>query len=221
MAVSNLLEHEKVFLSDQEGIKKAIEVLNNGGVAILPADTVYGFFTCATNFDSIERVYNIKHRERRKPFVIYTNKEKVNEVVYINDYAQKFIDTLWPQALSLILPKKPIIPDWFTDLPTVGVMTAQNPVLSEVLKSVVHPIIGTTCNISGELELKKAEEVFRFIDQVDILLADDTIPIYNKPSTMIDCSVAPPKVIRISSLSVEEVQAVVPEVQVDLDRRIK
>lgn len=217
---SDLLNHPKVLEATQENINKAIEIVSNGGVAILPADTVYGFFTTATRFESVERVYQIKQRERRKPFVIYTNKDKVGGVVKLNDVANKLITNVWPQALSLILPKNDNIPDWFTNhQSTVAVMTAQNPVVAQLIAGVNEPVLGTTCNISGEPELKKATEVFQFIDEVDILIADDSIPIYNKPSTMIDCTTSPPKIARLSSLTLEELQTVIPELDIDLERR--
>lgn len=215
------MKENKVFEVNDESIAKAVEVISKGGVAILPADTVYGFFGSAVNLESVNRVYQIKKREKRKPFVIYTNKEKVHNVAEVNDYAQKYIDSLWPAALCLIVNKKPIISDYFTDNnPTVGVMTAQNEVISRVTKEVDEPIFGTTCNISGEPEIKKAEELMGFVDQVDIMLSGDHIPIYNKPSTIINCIVSPPKIIRLSSLSHEEIKKVTPELEMDLSLRL-
>ncbi|MWC26879.1 L-threonylcarbamoyladenylate synthase [Paenibacillus sp. MMS18-CY102] len=220
MNANALINHPKVFRSDEEGIARAIEVLSQGGVAILPADTVYGFFASAVRQPSVERVYQIKNREKRKPFVIYTNEQKVRDIVHMNVYGEKLVTEAWPKALSLILQKQDIIPDWFTNnQSTLAVMTAQNKVVSRVIAEVSEPILGTTCNLSGEPEMKTAEEVFQFIDQVDILIADDSIPIYNKPSTMIDCTVNPPKIARLSSLTLEELQEIIPELDIDLSRR--
>ncbi|ADG06899.1 L-threonylcarbamoyladenylate synthase [Kyrpidia tusciae] len=217
---SDLFRHPKVFASDEEGIAKAVEVLSVGGVAILPADTVYGFFASAVQREPVERVYRIKQREKRKPFVIYTNEKKVRDIVEVNETAERLIELVWPKALSLILPKRDIIPDWFTNFQrTLAVMTAQNRIISRVIAEVDEPIFGTTCNMSGEPELKKAEEVIRFIDQVDMMIADDNIPIYNKPSTMVDCTVAPPKIARLSSLSYDELKEIIPDLEIDLGRR--
>ena len=221
MCSDTLFHHPKVYASDERGIAKAVEVLSAGGVAILPADTVYGFFASAVRRESVERVYRIKNREKRKPFVIYTNREKVAGIVELNETAERLIERIWPKALSLILPKKPAVPDWFTNhQPTVAVMTAQNRVVARVIAEVGEPILGTTCNLSGEPELKKAEEVFRFIDDVDVMIADDAIPVYNRPSTMVDCTVWPPKIARLSSLSYEELKEVIPELEIDLGRRL-
>ena len=206
----------------EESIEKAVEIINNDGVVILPADTVYGLFAKATSKSAVERVYEVKKRERRKPFVIYTNKDKVSDICQMNDTSKKLVEEIWPQALSLILPKKDIIENWFTqDRPTVAVMTAQNALISEVIKRVNAPVLGTTVNISGEPEMKKFTEVEIFKEQVDLIYDNDQLIIYNKPSTMVDCTISPPKVARLSSLSVEQLQNTIPEIDLGLERRIK
>jgi len=211
----------EIIYSVDQGVERAIEVINNGGVAILPADTVYGLFAKATCKEAVERVYSIKKREMRKPFVIYTNKNKVGDVCKINGTAKSFIDSVWPKALALILPKRESVPDWFTnDMETVAVMTAQNELITKVIGGVEAPIFGTTVNISGEPELKTGEGVMPFIDQVDLLVHKDDLIVYNKPSTMVDCTVTPPKIARLSALSVDLLKRVVPDLQVDLKRRI-
>ncbi|OAD21260.1 Sua5/YciO/YrdC/YwlC family protein, partial [Candidatus Thiomargarita nelsonii] len=118
---NDIFNHPKIFPSNEDGIRRAVNIVNNGGVVILPADTVYGFFCSAVRREAVERVYQSKQREKRKPFVIYTNKDKVSEVVELNEIAQHLINELWPKALSLILHKKAIIADWFTqNNPTVA-----------------------------------------------------------------------------------------------------
>jgi len=212
----------KVVDSSQKNISLAIDIINQGGVVILPADTVYGFFASATNQKAVERVYKIKAREKRKPFVIYTNANKVNKIGELNSTSKKLINKFWPKALSLVVKKKEIIPDWFTNNgPTVAVMTAQNKVISKIIEEVNEPILGTTCNISGEPELKKAHEVYRFIEDVDLIIADDNIPIYNKPSTMINCLKEPAEIIRVSSIPEEEIWKVIPDAITNLQGAIK
>ncbi len=214
-------QHPKILDSSAENVCHAIKVVENGGVAILPADTVYGIFARSDMHDTVERVYSIKKREKRKPFVIYTNAEKVEMIAYVNDIGRKFINQVWPKALSLILPKRPIISNWFThNKDTIAVMTARNFIISSLVKNIKYPILGTTVNISGEPELKKGIDIIRFVDEVDVIIIDDTIPIYNKPSTMIDCTLNPPRIARLSSLTLRELQKIVPELQVDLSRKI-
>jgi L-threonylcarbamoyladenylate synthase len=221
MNPTNIYAHPKVFHSDSSGINSAIKCIDKGGIAILPADTVYAVFARADIPETVERVYNIKKRERRKPFVIYTNKEKVKDIVHINPSARLLIDRVWPQGLSLILPKKPLINDWFTHgLSTVAVLTAQNKVIVEVVREVSAPIFGTSVNVSGDPEVKTAAEIMPFIDQVDMLIADDSLPIYNQASTMLDCTVDPPKIARLTSISLEYLRTIIPEIGIELSRRI-
>ena len=109
--------------------------------------------------------------------------------------AARLIDAFWPEALCLVLPKKPTIPDRFTGgLATIAVMTAANPVISGVVSGVDAPLFGTTVNYSGEPSIRFAADAAEFFDRVDVTIGDDSIPVYHKSSTMVDCTVDPPAV---------------------------
>ena len=221
MNTTDMYDHPKVYRSDREGIEAAISCIERGGITILPADTVYAIFARVDLPETVERVYNMKKRERRKPFVIYTNKEKVNDVAALNGVARTLINQVWPQALSLILPKKKTIPDWFTqNLQTVAVLTARNSVITEVTKRISAPIFGTSVNVSGEPEVKTAAEILPFIDHVDLFVADDAIPIYNEASTMVDCTIDPPKIARLTCLSLDYLKGIIPNIEIEFSRKI-
>lgn len=205
----------------EEAVDAAVDALENCGVALLPADTVYGFFGRADDRGSMERVYEIKQRDRGKPFALYTNELEMSNWVHLNATAQKLVTEFWPQALSLVLPKREdTIPDWFGGgTPTVGVLTATNPLITAVIERVNGPLFGTTVNYSGEPSITLAEEAKGFLDVVDVMVGDDSIPIYNRSSTIVDCSVDPPAVIREDAIPIDDLRAVIPDIYVDLGRR--
>jgi L-threonylcarbamoyladenylate synthase len=203
-----------------EAIEAATRVLATGGVALLPADTVYGFFGRADDPGATERVYDIKKRDRGKPFVLYTNAEQVGRWAEVTPVAARLIDAFWPEALCLVLPKKPTIPDRFTGgLATIAVMTAANPVISGVVSGVDAPLFGTTVNYSGEPSIRFAADAAEFFDRVDVTIGDDSIPVYHKSSTMVDCTVDPPAVIREEAIPAAAVREVVADLTVDFTRR--
>lgn len=203
-----------------EAIRKCIDSLSEGGVALLPADTVYGFFGRADVPDAVERVYEIKQRDRGKPFVVYTSQGQVRRWADVSSVAEQLIQRFWPAALALILNKTDAIPDWFTNgSPTVAVMTASNPLISGVVDGLDGPLFGTTVNYSGEPSIKKAAEATQFFDAVDVMVADDTIPIYNASSTIIDCTVWPPVIVREEAIPADAVRAVLPNVGINFTRR--
>lgn len=178
------------------------QCVDNGGVVLFPADTVYGFFGNALDSRSYERVYEIKKRERRKAFVVYTVASQVKDIVYLNPMAQRLIERFWPnEALALVLPKKDIISDIFTDgKDTVAVMSASGEFISEVLHHSNTIIFGTTCNISGMPEITKIDDAIEFADQVDIAVGGDNFLKHSIPSTIVDCTGPEPRIIRESAI---------------------
>jgi L-threonylcarbamoyladenylate synthase len=205
---------------DAEGIAAVVEVIRGGGVAVLPTDTVYGFFGDALNRAAVERVYEIKHRDRGKPFMVHTNAEKVGQWAHITPSAKAIIDAVWPRPLGMVMRRSDVIPAWFTGgLDTVAVMTNANPVMGGVVGALECPVFGTTLNYAGEPEIRTIAGAQEFADVVDIMLAADGISVHEKPSSIIDCTTEPPAAIRISATPLDELLEIVPDLQVDLSRR--
>jgi len=204
----------------QEAIAFTTSVLSRGGIAILPGDTVYGFFGRIDLPKTVERLYAIKHRERQKPLVIYTNNAKVAKWVEINTTARVLIDAFWPQALSLVLPRKIGLQDWCqSNIRTQAVMTAKNPLITAIIDGLESPIFGTTVNVSGDQSIKTAHEATRFLDDVDVMIADDDTPVYNQSSTMVDCTIEPPVIIREEAISADKIREIIADVRIDFGLR--
>lgn len=191
------------FLNPTEKVARRVaNCIEDGGVALFPADTVYGFFGNALDSKSYERVYEIKKRERRKPFVVYTDIARVEEIAYLNPMARKLIERFWPhEALALVLPKRDIISDIFTDgKTTIAVMSAGGEFVSEVIRACNSVIFGTTCNISGMKEITRIDDARNFADQVDFAVGGDQLLKHSVPSTIVDCTGDEPKIIRESAI---------------------
>jgi L-threonylcarbamoyladenylate synthase len=203
-----------------EAVDAAVRALSDGGVALMPADTVYAFFGRADDPLSTERVYAIKQRDRGKPFVLYTNLAKVERWAEITPVADRLIEAFWPRALALVLPMRSSIPDWFTNgLESIAVMTATNPVISAVVERVDAPLFGTTVNYSGEPSITTGAAAVEFANRVDVMVADDSKLVYNCSSTIVDCTVTPPAIIREEAIPAEQVRRVIADVAVDFARR--
>lgn len=203
----------------QAAVDEAVAALNAGGVTLLPADTVYGFFGRCDIKESTERVYDIKQRDRGKPFGVYTNERKVEQWVQMNDNARLLMKTFWPKAMTVILPHTDALPDWFTGIGTVGVLTAANPLITEVIERVDGPIFGTTVNYSGEPSIIHATDAMHFLDKVDVMIGDDSIIVYNESSTIVDCTIDPPAVIREGVVATADIARVIDGLGIDFSRR--
>lgn len=203
----------------RQAVDDAVTTLGSGGVVLMPADTVYGFFGRADMLQPTERVYEIKRRDRGKPFGIYTNEEKVSRWAVLNPNAQALINTFWPKALTIVLPHTEALPSWFTKIGTVGVLTAANPLLSEVIARVDGPVFGTTVNYSGEPSIIHSSDALEFLGKVDCMIGDDSIIVYNESSTIVDCTTQPPAVIREGVVPTTAIAEVLEGLLVDFSRR--
>jgi L-threonylcarbamoyladenylate synthase len=200
-------------------INATVEALSRGGVAILPADTVYDFFGRADVPESVDRVYAIKKRDRGKPFMLYTNREQVAKWADVTVMARRLIDAVWPRPLGLVLNKTSSVPGWFTGgSPTLAVVTASNEIVAPVTEQVAGPLFATTVNYSGEKIVRNGDEAMGFARYVDVFVADDAQVLYNRPSTIVDCTISPPAIIREGTIPAEVISEIAPEVTFDPSR---
>lgn len=202
-----------------EAIDATVEALCRGGLVILPADTVYDFFGRADVSESVNRVYDIKKRDRGKPLMLYTNRDQVAKWAELTPRARQLIDAVWPQPLGLVLHKTSAIPGWFTGgSSTLAVVTASNAIVAPVTDRVAGPLFGTTVNYSGEKTVQNGDEATAFAHYVDVFVADDTQVIYNRPSTIVDCTVSPPAIIREGTIPAGVISEIAPDVTFDPSR---
>lgn len=190
-----------------ESIQKAIEILQNGGVVIFPTDTVYGVGCRLDNPQAIEKVYKIRNRPQEKAVLAV-----VDSVVMAEKYLQpipevvrsKLLEKYWPGGLTVVLPcKTEVVPSIArAGGETLAVRQTSHPVLSKIISEVGVPLIAPSANFSGE----KTPVSFEALDPKFTALADYVLEGQcggDKPSTIIDCSVTPWRIIREGAVNVE------------------
>ena len=132
-------------------MKEIVEVIKNGGVVIMPTDTIYGIIADATNEKAIQKVYEMKKRNENKPMLMLVNGIKMlNQYVSsINDIENKLIDELWPGALTIIFNKKNVSDLLTGGLDTVGIRYPDNELLINIMNELNVPLLSTSVNVSG------------------------------------------------------------------------
>lgn len=133
-------------------MKEIVEVIKNGGVVIMPTDTIYGIIADATNEKAIQKVYEMKKRNENKPMLMLVNGIKMlNQYVSsINDIENKLIDELWPGALTIIFNKKNVSDLLTGGLDTVGIRYPDNELLINIMNELNVPLLSTSVNVSGD-----------------------------------------------------------------------
>jgi len=204
-------------------IQQAVEIIENGGVVILPADTIYGIYGNALSEESIERVYRIKGRKRSKPFGIVSTKSKIADIVQLNPLSVELVDRCWPAPISLIAPKNnEIIPFFFSGAEAgLLVVSASNEVLTGIVERCQVPIFSTTCNLAGEDEARTVEDLERFRPLVDLVIENDFFEFAGTPSTIVNTMGDQPIVIREGAYPVEQIMARIDGIKVDCNSLIQ
>ncbi len=89
---------------DKKGIENASQIINQGGIAIFPTDTVYGIGCNPYNKDSVRKIYEIKSRDISKPFpVLVYSKDIAKKIVVFDEFTKKIVERFWPGPLTIIL----------------------------------------------------------------------------------------------------------------------
>lgn len=127
-------------------IKKAVEVLRDGGIIIYPTDTVYGLGCDLSNKKGIEKIYELKKRNRKQPLsFVCSDLKHISEYAKVTDYAYKTMKRLLPGAYTFILEASRLVPKII--LPkrsTTGIRVPDNEICLSLVKELGQPIISTS-----------------------------------------------------------------------------
>ena len=187
-----------VLPADQpDAIRQAVKVLIDGGTVVFPTDTVYGLASHAFSADAVEKLFQIKERERGKPIAILLgSKDQLNDVAtQISPQTLDLAARFWPGALTLVVPRQPDLPANLSPYPTLGVRIPDHPAALALLNA-AGPLAVTSANLSGMANTTTAEEVLDQLDgRVDLLLDGGNTP-GGMPSTVVDMTGPEPIVLR-------------------------
>lgn len=180
-----------------EAIPAALEVIASGGTVVFPTDTVYGLASSAFSSEAIEKLFEIKIRERGKPIAVLLG--SVGQLKDVTNNPSQAAITLaekhWPGALTLVVPCHPQMPKTLSPLPTLGVRIPDHPVALALLQS-AGPLAVTSANLSGEENATTAQKALSQLDgRVDLILDGGQTP-GGVPSTVVDMTGETPKVLR-------------------------
>lgn len=190
-------------------IFQAITVLERGGVIVCPTDTVYGLAANACDWNAVEQLFKIKKRPMTKPIaVLARNMKWVREIAIVPAKLEDVLSKIWPGAVTVLLPKKKIIPAIVTaKLPNVGVRIPDFPFLDKLFSKFGYPLAATSANMSGEEatgNINKMVEVFKNeVWKPDLILDAGNLQ-KSAPSTILDLSKIKPKVLRVGPSKPEQ-----------------
>lgn len=184
-------------------INSAINRLSEGKILACPTDTVYGLVARIDNRESVERIFQIKGREKDKPFPVFVRDiEMAKEIAEISSLQQEFLNSVWPGKVTAILKSKGKI---LRELELNGTIAVRVPNYEFLESLLTQPLSGTSANLSGYPSISDSKEILnQFEDREfkpDVLIdagkLEDSLP-----STIVDMTKEPIKVVRKGAITI-------------------
>ncbi len=153
------------------------ETLDNGGVIAYVTDTVWGLGALPSSEAGVKKIYQIKKREAKKPLILMSS-EVENLLPYVkplNEKAKTLIKKHFPGALTLVLEKTELAPDYMTsNFDTVGIRVPNNKVFQEICECISGKVLATTsANLSHEPSAKTYEQALLNMEgKADLIIED-------------------------------------------------
>jgi L-threonylcarbamoyladenylate synthase len=182
-----------------EVVQQAVEALRRGGLVVFPTDTLYALGADALAADAIERVLLVKGRHRGKPLsILVPSVEAIVALgVSLGDGVRDLMQAFWPGPLTVVVKTPGRFPAALTAATgTIGLRIPGGVVAQSMLAAFGGPIIGTSANKAGGADPADAKTVQRALGgQIDLILDGGRVAL-GVPSTVIDCSVEPARLLR-------------------------
>ena len=191
----------------EENIFRAGQLIKRGEIVAFPTETVYGLGANAFDVEACKKIYAAKERPADKPLTLHVATfEMIEQIAEINLAAEKLIEKFLPGPLTIILPKKEIVPDFVTcNSKSVGIRFPNNKIAQDLIKIADVPIAAPSANISGKNPPVTAQEVFDNLNgRLEIILDGGKCDV-GISSTVLDISTGVPKILRQGSISVAQI----------------
>lgn len=179
-------------------VADAAAVLEAGGVVAFPTETFYGLGVAALDAAAVRRLFALKGRPESRPIlVLVDDPARIERFALLTESARALIARHWPGALTLVLAARSAVPPELTaGTGTVGVRQPGHPVARALASALAAPVTAPSANLSGETPPTTAADVLDVFDgRIDLVL-DAGPTAGGLPSTVVDVTVDPPRVLR-------------------------
>ncbi len=144
-----ILNHPEPTRNLDLAIQKAAAAIRDGKVCAFPTETVYGLGADVFQPDAVEKIFQIKQRPHYNPLIAHiADSEQLHQLAEsVPEKAQILIDTFWPGPLTLVLPKRPVVPDIVTGgNPSIAIRMPAHPIARKLIQRTRTPIAAPSAN---------------------------------------------------------------------------
>lgn len=204
--------------ADAEGIRQAAEIIKQGGLVGIPTETVYGLAGNALDGSVSRKIFAAKGRPSDNPLIVHIAKieEAAPLVKAFPEAAQKLAAAYWPGPLTMVLPKSDLVPmETSGGLATVAVRLPSHPVANRLIQACGCPLAAPSGNLSGRPSPTTARHMLHDMDgRIDAILDGGPCGV-GVESTVLTLAEQEPRLLRPGGVTLEMLQKVIGQVQVD------
>lgn len=214
-----VIEEVDAAAPDIKVLEHAAKLIIKGEVVVCPTDTGYAFSANALDARAVAKVFHLKGRSYTNPIhLAVASVEEAEKYAYLDDIARHLAHRFLPGALTLVLPKKEIIPSLLVaGMNTVGIRIPNDRIILELIALAGRPLTTTSANISGQPTPYCVKEIIEKMgDNIKgVAMMLDRGPISKRElSTIVDLTASPPQLIRQGLVSWLEVREIISRLQV-------
>lgn len=202
----------------EQDIDQAAAILWDGGLLGIPTETVYGLGANGLNEEAVAHIFEAKGRPQDNPLILHIpsadHLERYCREIPLTAY--QLAEAYWPGPLTMILKRKPIVPDVVTaGLDTVGMRCPSHPLCHAILEAADVPVAAPSGNTSGRPSPTTAAHMWEDMDGKIDAIVDGGPCSVGVESTIIDLTETPARLLRPGGITLEQLEAVLGEVAVD------
>ena len=208
--------HTIINLPTDGAVREAAKLLQNGEVVAFPTETVYGLGANALDGQAVRKIFAVKGRPADNPLIVHVaSPEAAEPLCHVSREARLLMARFWPGPLTLLLPKKDVIPAVTNaGLPSVAVRMPDHPVALKLLNACGVPVAAPSANRSGRPSPTTAQHVLEDLDGAIPMILDGGECKVGLESTVLDLTGPHPAIVRPGYVTMEMLSAELPGVQV-------
>lgn len=186
-------------------IERVAHIIEDGGLVVYPTDTIYGLGCDMMNRKSVERVYEMKGKNRKHPLAfICPDLKNIARFAVVSNAAYRLMKRILPGAYTIILPASHEAPRFMmSKSATVGIRIPDHPVTRMLVENLSNPIVTTSVPSPENVQFSDPDEIAHRLPFLDAII--DCGWIVPEPSTIIDLTEDAPKLIRAGKGSIDAI----------------
>lgn len=205
-------------LLNEKDIQQAAAILRDGGLVGIPTETVYGLGANGLNPQAVARIFQAKGRPQDNPLILH-----IPSIDHLDRYckgipltAYRLAERFWPGPLTMILARRDVVPDVVTaGLDTVGMRCPAHALCRAILRDADVPVAAPSGNTSGRPSPTSAAHMWEDMDGKIDAIVDGGPCAVGVESTIVDLSCDSPRLLRPGGVTLEQLEAVLGDVEVD------